>query len=349
MTVVKSSENDLAARLLSRLLRRDQRTFMPNDGLLFVIGSFVAASAAKVERFPRPGESMTANAFALEPGGKGLNLAVACRRLGTQVDGIVPIGDDMLSGLAASALDRAGLPGEMLRRLPGPTGAGIGFIDAQGENCLAVFPGANGRLSAEDVREKRSAIARADITMAQFEVGDAPIIAAFEIARDVGRATLLNPSPLRPLDPRLLALTTILVVNANEAADLASDLAGVGRPSFDAELTDAGLGEIQALAEAIMARGPAIVVVTLGRGGAVFCRSGQPPFHQPSFSVVAVDTLGAGDAFAAGLAVSLAEGQSPENAMAFASACGAILASTWGVFDAFPDRAAVEALLRAHR
>lgn len=325
---------------------------MRNDILLFVLGSFVAASAAKVERLPRPGESMTAHAFALEPGGKGFNLAVACRRLGAGVDGIVPIGDDMLSGLALSAMARAGLADQMLRRLPGPTGAGIGFIDAKGENCLAVFPGANGRLGADDVHDKRTAIATADITLAQFEIGDEPIIAAFEIARQAGRTTLLNPSPLRRLDPRLLALTTILVVNANEAADLASDLSAVDASAFAAAedgLTETGLAEIQAFAEAIMAKGPKTVVVTLGGGGAVLCRGGQPPLHQPAFPVAAIDTLGAGDAFAAGLAVSLAEGQSPETAMAFASACGAVLASTWGVFDAFPDRAAVEAMLRDRR
>lgn len=323
---------------------------MQDNILLFVIGSFVAASAAKVDRFPRPGESMTARSFALEPGGKGLNLAVACRRLGAAVDGILPIGDDMLSGLAVSARERAGLPETMLHRLPGPTGAGIGFIDAQGENCLAVFPGANGRLSAQDVRDKRAAISTADMTLAQFEVGDEPIIAAFEIAREAGKTTLLNPSPFRQMNQRLLALTTILVVNANEAADLASDLVEASRLSIDpAGPTPDGLAEIQAFADAVMAKGPAIVVVTLGRGGAVFCRRGQPPFHQPCFPVVAIDTLGAGDAFAAGLAVSLAEGKSQADVMAFASACGAVLASTWGVFDAFPDRAAVDAFLRDHR
>ncbi|MDR6873377.1 ribokinase [Bosea sp. BE125] len=317
---------------------------MRNDVHLFVVGSFVAANAAKVETLPKPGESLTAHAFALEPGGKGFNLAVACRRLGAAVEGILPVGDDMLSGLAAPALERALLPGEMLHRLPGSTGAGIGFIDARGENCLAVFPGANSRLGASDVQEKRSAIAKADITLAQFEIGDEPIIAAFEIAREAGRTTLLNPSPFRRLDRRLLALTTILILNAHEAAAMASELTGVSRPAFDAP----GLAEIQAFAEAVIATGPRIVVVTLGQSGAVLCRGEHPPLHQPSFPVAAIDTLGAGDAFAAGLAVSLAEGWPPEKAMAFASACGAVLASTWGVFEAFPDRAAVEAFLLSH-
>jgi ribokinase len=199
------------------------------------------------------------------------------------------------------------------------------------------------------VREKQAAISKADITLAQFEVGDEPIIAAFEIAREAGKTTLLNPSPFRKLDHRLLALTTILVLNANEAADMASDLAGVDRLSFDVrELTGNGLAEIQAFAEAVMTMGPSIVVVTLGRGGAVFCRSEDPPLHQPCFPVIAIDTLGAGDAFAAGLAVSLAEGQPREDIMAIASACGAVLASTWGVFDAFPDRATVDAFLFDH-
>lgn len=317
---------------------------------VFVLGSFVAASAAKVERLPRPGESLTAHAFAQEPGGKGFNLAVACHRLGAKVDGILPVGDDLLSGLAVLALERAGLPDAMLRRLPGSTGAGIGFIDAQGENCLAVFPGANARLSADDTREKRAAIAKADITLAQFEVGDESIIAAFEIAREAGKRTLLNPSPFRKLDRRLLALTTIMVLNANEAANMASDFAGADRPRFDIlAVTENELASIQTLAEAVMMMGPTIVVVTLGRGGAVLCRRESPPLYQPSYPVIAIDTLGAGDAFAAGLAVSLTEGQPPRKAMAFASACGAVLASAWGVFDVFPDRAGVDAFLLDHR
>ncbi|HWK48058.1 MAG TPA: ribokinase [Stellaceae bacterium] len=318
---------------------------MRDDITLFVVGSFVAASAAKVERLPKPGESLAAQSFILEPGGKGFNLAVACRRLGAVVNGILPIGDDMLSGLAGPALDRAGLSPDMLHRLPGSTGAGIGFIDAKGENCLAVFPGANALLCAKDVQAKAADIADADITLAQFEIGDEPIVAAFALAREAGRMTLLNPSPFRKLDRRLLELTSVLVLNAHEAAALASDLAGATISVFDEH---SSLAEVAAFAAQVMALGPAVVVVTLGEGGAFLCRSDRMPLHQPAFPIEAIDTLGAGDAFAAGLAVGIAEGREWTDILSFANACGAILAGKLGVFDAFPNRSAVNAFLSQH-
>jgi len=317
---------------------------MRDDITLFVVGSFVAASTAKVERLPHPGESLAAQSFILEPGGKGFNLAVACRRLGAVVTGVVPVGDDMLSGLAGPALDRVGLSADMLHRLPGATGAGIGFIDAKGENCLAVFPGANALLSAKDLQAKAVDIADADVTLAQFEIGDDPIMAAFAIAREAGRMTLLNPSPFRKLDRRLLELTSILVLNTHEAAALASDLAGATLSVFD----EHSLAEVAAFAARVTALGPAVVVVTLGQGGAFLCLRDGTPLHQPAFPIEAIDTLGAGDAFAAGLAVGIAERREWADIMSLASACGAILAGTLGVFDAFPNRPTVNAFLSQH-
>src|SRR5579883_1227553 len=133
--------------------------------MIFVLGSFVAACSAKVKHLPKPGESLRAEAFTLEAGGKGLNLAVGARRLGVAVDGLLAVGSDLFAQLAEPALLRADLPVRMLRRYPGPTGSGIGFTDAAGENCLAVYPGANFALSAADVRAAADAISRATLVL----------------------------------------------------------------------------------------------------------------------------------------------------------------------------------------
>src|SRR5579859_1532447 len=98
--------------------------------VIFVLGSFVAACSAKVEHLPRPGESLRAQAFTLEPGGKGFNLAVGARRLGAAVDGVLAVGDDFFSQLARPALVNAGLSTDMLRTHKGATGSGIGFTDS---------------------------------------------------------------------------------------------------------------------------------------------------------------------------------------------------------------------------
>lgn len=99
------------------------------------------------------------------------------------------------------------------------------------------------------------------------------------------------------------------------------------------------------LAEALLARGPDLVVITLGAGGALAFRIGHPVLAQPAFSVTALDTLGAGDAFTAGLAVGLAEGRPLPESLRMAAACGACVVCRKGVFEALPDRAAVAALV----
>jgi ribokinase len=255
------------------------------------------------------------------------------------VDGLMAVGDDALAGLAEPALRRADLPVGMLRRFPGATGAGIGFTDAAGENCLAVFPGANARLGAAEVREAAERISSAALVLAQFEVGDAAVAETFRIARRAGVRTLLNPSPFRMPPPEILGETAILVVNAVEAASFG---AALGLP-----VPEAGAGPVgwDGLAEGLLALGPELVVITLGAEGAVARPANGPILVQPAFPVPAVDSLGAGDAFAAGLAVGLAEGRPLGESLRRAAACGACVVRRKGVFDALPDRTALAAML----
>jgi ribokinase len=311
---------------------------------IFVLGSFVAACSAKVERLPRPGESLRAQAFTLEPGGKGFNVAVGAKRLGAAVDGVLAIGDDFFSHLAAPALDKAGLPRRMLRVHPGATGSGIGFTDAAGENCLAVFPGANLLLSAADIRLAKDAIAGARLVMAQFEIGDEPIAEAFGLARQAGALTLLNPSPYRAVSPAILAQTSVLVLNRVEALQMSASL-GLTETNVGAAVSPEML---RSLARQLRACGPEVVIVTLGAEGALACCGDGPLVHQPPFVIEVIDTLGAGDAFSAGLAVSLAEQRPFAECLQRAAACGALATRHLGVLQALPGRAELDQYLHNH-
>jgi ribokinase len=305
---------------------------------LFVLGSFVVACSAKVARLPQLGESLRADAFTVEPGGKGFNLAVGAHRLGARIDGIFAIGNDFFSQLAYTAFAQAGLPPSMLRRVTMPTGSGIGFTDQRGENCLAVYPGANQLLSAQDIRSVEQAVRGASLVLAQFEIGDDPILEAFTLAQAAGARTVLNPSPFRPVDPRILERTSVLVLNQVEAARMASAL-GYEAGEHHSE-------ELDQLAAALLERGPGMVVVTLGKDGAVAYRAGAVPLHQPAFPVDVVDTLGAGDAFTAGMVAGLLEGRSLAESLERAAACGATVCQRVGVLDALPNLADLETFLR---
>lgn len=310
------------------------------DKPVFVLGSFVIACSAQVARFPHPGESLAAETVTIEPGGKGLNHAIMARRLGAEVDGLLAVGDDLAATFAPPALERADLPQSLLVRLAGSTGSGIGFTDAHGETCLAVASGANLALSAAHVRERASAIAAAALVTAQFEIGDAPIEAAFALARQAGVPTLLNPSPFRAIPAAILASTSILIVNQTEARSLA---AALGLAQDGATEPQRFVGE---LGTALLERGPRLVILTRGAAGAIAVVEGALPIMQPGFPVETVDSLGAGDAFAATLGVRLAAGWPLPGALRDAAAAGALTTTRHGVFDALPTSAAIEALSR---
>lgn len=298
---------------------------------VFVVGSFVVACSVKVARLPRAGESLDATAFIAEPGGKGFNLAVACSRLGSRIGGIFAIGRDSFGAIAKSTFQRTGFSQQMLVEHDGSTGAGVGFVDQAGENCLAVSLGANQLLSRSDIERFSADLEQSQIVLATFESPDEAILSAFAIARSQGIRTMLNPSPSRSISRDILAVTSIVVFNKVEAED------------FGISIKDDGVQG----AEQLLNAGPELVVVTLGENGAVALRRGKAPIWQRAFPVNAVDTIGAGDAFSAGFAVSLVEGASLERALSRAAACGAVATCRFGAFDAFPYRADVDRFLEA--
>lgn len=302
---------------------------------VFVVGSFVIACSVKVARLPQAGESLSGSAFLAEPGGKGFNLALAASRLGIGVDGIFAVGEDVFSPVVRSTFAQVGFSPEMLVHHAGSTGAGVAFVDPAGENCLAVCLGANLALGAQDLGPFADRLRRSDLVAATFESPDAPIREAFALARARGIPTLLNPSPVRPLDPALLADTAILVVNAVEA-----DALGLGTPRAITEATTATPAIRRLLDD-----GLECLVVTLGERGAVAFRRAGAPQRQPAFAVAAIDTVGAGDAFAAGLIAGLLKGRPFADALREAAACGALTTCRFGAFEAFPTAAALAAFL----
>ncbi len=282
---------------------------------------------------------MSAESCFIEAGGKGLNIAAGARRLGATVDGLLAIGDDLFSTLAEAALDKADLPLGMLVRQTGATGTGVGFIDKNGENCIAVFPGANALLSARHVAQAGARLTQARLVIAQYEIGDEPIEAAFTAARRSGCLTILNPSPYRAITRQILSAADIIIVNAVEASQLGRDL---GMPDHHG---NRDVNFYQPLAQTLLGAGVGTLIVTFGANGAVAWRNGGPAVYQPAFEVEAVDTIGAGDAFTAGLATSLSENRPFEDCLRWGAAAGACTAAALGVLDALPRRPAIEALL----
>jgi ribokinase len=297
---------------------------------IVVVGSSNTDMVVRVAHLPAPGETVLGGAFVMAAGGKGANQAVAAARLGAQVTLVARVGEDVFGERALAGFEREGISTQHIIADPeAASGVALITVDSEGENSIAVAPGANARLSPEDVQRARAAILDADVLLLQLEVPLKTAQAAAELARQAGVRVILNPAPApeSPLPPALLACVDVLTPNEKEAAALA------GVPE-----------SLERAARRLLEMGVETVVVTLGARGALIV---TPESQQtvPGFPVEALDTTAAGDAFTGGLAVALAGGQPLNKAVRFANACGALAATRLGAQPSLPTEEKVAAFL----
>jgi ribokinase len=295
---------------------------------LTVLGSLNMDISVTVPRLPGPGATVLGGAAAFAPGGKGANQAVAAARLGASVLMAGCVGDDDFGRTLRSALVAEGVGTEAVRSLPGvPTGLAMITVDEAGENMITVAPGANREAGAAEI----AAIAAAggDALVISAEVPVAAIGAA--LAAGDYRLRVLNLAPAPPEAADIVAAgVDWLVVNESEAA------AVLGRP---VDGLTGPAGAVTAAADLARA-GARNAVVTAGSAGAGY--SGQAgDLGVPGFAVRPVDSVGAGDTFVGALAVALAAGVPPRDALAAAAAAGAAAVTRPGTQAGMPRPADV--------
>ncbi len=300
---------------------------------ILVIGSANTDMILRLDRLPRPGETILGGEFVTAAGGKGANQAVAAARAGGQVTFIARVGQDMFGDQAIAGFRRDGIDvSHVVCDRQAPSGVALIFVAKDGENCIAVAGGANGRLSPADVRKAKPAFAGASAVVMQLETPLETVQAAAELAAKAGVPVILNPAPAQPLPAKLLKLVSILTPNETEA----ELLTGV-KVTDDATAAQA--------AEKLMKRGVQTVIVTLGARGA-FVASAEVRQRVPGFKVKPVDTVAAGDVFNGALAVALGEGQPLLDAVRFANAAAAISVTRLGAQPSAPKRREIERLVR---
>jgi len=275
---------------------------------LTVVGSVNLDLVARCAELPRPGETLTAASFALVPGGKGANQALAAARMGGHVRMVGKVGDDSYAVLALAELRAGGVDLTAVATRSGPTGIAMIVVDDHGENQIVVVPGANGELAASDVD-----VPPGDAVLVQLEIPDAALVAAAERATGL---FALNAAPARPVPAVVRQRADLVIVNRLEA-----EVLGPVRPD-------------------------ALVAVTFGADGALLRRGdGTELARATPPPVVAVDGTGAGDSFCGALLVSLLEGREPADALRRACAAGALAASKAGAQPSLPRAAAVDAAI----
>jgi ribokinase len=298
---------------------------------VFVAGSINQDFVLSVERRPAPGETVTDARLATHNGGKGANQAAAAALLKASVAFLGRVGDDGFGGPLVRSLADKGVDTGLVRQVTGSsTGAAFITVTPDGENAITVAPGANRRLTAEDVDDASECIGEAKVLVAQMEIPPEVVLRAVEVAAENGTRVLLNLAPPFEVPQRLLEKLDPLVINEHEAAFLLGERVEGVDGTLDA-------------APRLLALGPGSVVVTLGEDGAVFS-DGESAQHLTAPKVEVVDTTGAGDAFVGALAAKLAGDASLEDAVAYAVRAGAAAVTEAGAQGALPTPDVVEAL-----
>ncbi len=299
-----------------------------------ILGVFVADTAYRAQRQPRMGETILGSGFALGPGGKGSNQAVAAGRLGADVTFLSRLGRDTFADMARATWAEAGVKAAILETPESYTGAAYIFVEeTTGNNAILVSPGAAMLTSVADIDAHAGLIRGAGVFVTQLEQPIDAASRALSIAQEAGVTTILNPAPAATLPDAMYPLCDYLTPNETEAESL------TGMPVTTVE-------EARAAADALLSRGVGTVIVTLGEKGALVHGQGISEVV-PAFDAGPVaETTGAGDAFSGGFATGLARGMSPLDAVRFGSAVAGISVTRPGTAPSMPRLDEVEALLR---
>ncbi|HAR7072577.1 TPA: ribokinase [Staphylococcus aureus] len=250
-----------------------------------ILGSTNVDQFLTVERYAQPGETLhVEEAQKAFGGGKGANQAIATARMQADTTFITKIGTDgvadfILEDFTAAHIDTS----YIIKTTEAKTGQAFITVNAEGQNTIYVYGGANMTMTPEDVINAKDAIINADFVVAQLEVPIPAIISAFEIAKAHGVTTVLNPAPAKALPNELLSLIDIIVPNETEA-ELLSGIKVTDEQSMKDN------------ADYFLSLGIKTVLITLGKQGTYFATENQSQ-HNAAYKVNAIDTTAAGDTF----------------------------------------------------
>ena len=280
-----------------------------------VVGSANIDLVADVDSLPDPGRTLLANGYAEHPGGKGLNQAVACARMGARTAFIGCVGDDAAGRLLMDVLISDGVDTSGVTVVDAPTGRAFITVDSHGENTIVVVPGANNFVG----RDATVRLPECAVVLVQLEIPLTTVETVMSGAQKAGIRTVLNPAPAAALPASLVPLCDVIAPNEGELAVLGG-------------------------ASTLLKQGAQNLVVTLGERGALIVtpeRSVEIPPH----AVTPIDTVGAGDAFIGAMCAELARGESLEHACRVAAVAGALATTVRGAVPSLPTHAAVDQFL----
>jgi ribokinase len=291
---------------------------------IFVVGSSNTDMVVKTTRLPLPGETILGGDFFMNAGGKGANQAVAAARLSGNVTLVTKLGNDIFGNQTMEGLKKENIDTKyVFLDNNNPSGTALIIVNAEGENCIVVAPGANAYLLPADI-EKVENISKATVILMQLEIPLVTIMHIVRLAKSNQQKLIINPAPAQKLDDELLKGLFLITPNESEA----SQLTGVNVKD-EGSASDA--------ASVFLSKGVQNVIITMGREGAFF-RNDKFKIKIDAPAVKALDTTAAGDTFNGALSVAITENMDWEKALKFSVQAASISVTRMGAQSSVPYR-----------
>jgi ribokinase len=306
---------------------------------IVVIGSVNMDLVCRTPAMPVAGETILGSEFVTIPGGKGANQAVAIAKLGGDVHFVGRVGDDDFGARLLNGLRNHGVNTRFVTVTEGvASGVAMILVDKKGENSIVVAPGANAKVSPDDVDAVKDIITKAACVVMQLEIPFATVVHTIKLCRELGVPTILDPAPAPAKLPREMYQVDVLTPNQTEAEILLGQT-----PTH--HVKKRRVVDPKQIAGALLERGPSAVVLKLGAMGSMLLDQSGAIHKARPFKIKVVDSTAAGDAFTAGWAVGRAEGRDIADSLRLANAAGALACTAFGAQPALPDRKAVDRLV----
>ncbi|GHV75293.1 ribokinase [Spirochaetia bacterium] len=300
---------------------------------IMVYGSYCVGMTMSCKTFPAKGQTVLGKDFCQLHGGKGSNQAIAAARLGGDVCFVSCVGKDSLGDAAIALFKEEGIRSRVKRSEKNATGVGFVMVEESGQNRIIINFDAVMEVGPEDIDALENEWADCKVLLMQFEA-DLPTVAyAAKRAKEKGVCVILNPAPYQPFPEELLKSVDIITPNETEA----KQMLGIA--------PDAGIPPEELGKKLLASTGIKEIIITLGEEGALLVNKAGMRHIPADKSFIPVDTTGAGDTFAGGLAVAIGEGLPLDKAIAFANTAASISVTKYGVVESIPSREDVDKVI----
>ena len=293
---------------------------------VLVLGSINIDFVSFVSRYPHPGETLVSNDFGIFQGGKGANQAIALAKLNVPTMMLGKVGKDVLSDFALSPLQESGVDVTGISKSQKiPTGSASIWVNAQGQNSIVIYLGANGEVDEDFIIQHEKLFDDASWLLTQFEIPLKSILLALKLAKKHGLKTIMDPAPVREVsNNHIWELVDYLLPNEIELRELTH--------------TEDILKAIHIL----KSQGVREVIVKLGKQGAGYEDKGTFNLFPAVPVERIVDTTGAGDCFVAGFLYEMLQQEDIAQAIQTANLTASYSIQKKGAAISFPKKSEID-------